>query len=119
MRSLVICLVTMIFIGCTPEYIRIAMENIPVIENQQDTVFKNLHEVALRKLYNDALQAANDKEVMQQIWQNRDKVEEWTVAWERARTLRLMTIDAAIISSQSQIDLFIKKLQKTGERINP
>lgn len=112
--------------GCTKESTRIAMENIPRVEENQDVVTQNLRETALIFMYADMLNylqvttghqfTKTELEQIQYYWQGRDKIESWLVNWERARALRLLTIDTEIISGQATIDLMLKKLQLLGER---
>lgn len=117
MYKIIICL---LLCGCTSESTRIALEQSQRIENIQDTLVQNLHDTALLFMYRDFIDTIPEAEQLKflEYNKNRDQLEFWMIQWERARALRLITLDSKLISNQSIIDLLIKRANLNQERIS-
>ena len=50
------------------------------------------------------------------VWNDRDLVEFWTIQQERARALRVVGVDAKLASDQPVIDLLIKAIEARADR---
>ena len=109
----------LLFCGCTGESTRIALEQSQRIEDIQDTIVRNLHDMALMFMYRDYINNIPETEQPKFLDynHNRDQIAFWMIQWERARALRLITIDSKLISSQTMIDLLIKRGNINQERL--
>ncbi|MFH1745674.1 MAG: hypothetical protein ABIG44_01385 [Planctomycetota bacterium] len=112
--------------GCTRESVRVALETQRRADQVQQAVFERQHESLRILLYRDLVNrlevdgeelSAEQREVLNQVWNERDLFEFWTIQQERARALRLVGVDAKLASDQSIVDLLIKGLEARAERV--
>ena len=111
--------------GCSRESTRLAIEAQRRADQVQQTVFDRQHEALCVLLYRDLLHRletaegqllAEQRELLSQVWNDRDLIEFWAVQNERAKALRLLGVDAKLFSDQSVVDLLWKSLQARADR---
>lgn len=111
--------------GCAGESVKLAIEAQQRADEVTQAVFDRQHEGLRVLLYRDLvtrLQSADDgaatigddeREVLNQVWNDRDLVEFWAIQHERAKSLRLIGVDMKLYSEQSVFELLLK--QATGK----
>lgn len=113
-------------LGCTRESVRIAIETQRRADQVQQAVFDRQHETLRILLYRDLVSrldgageelSAAQRAVVNEVWNDRDLFEFWTVQQERARALRLVGVDAKLASDQAVVDLLIKSLERKVDRV--
>ncbi len=105
--------------GCTRESLRVALAAQARADDVQQAVFERQNESLRVLLYRDMLTrlAAEgppptdpQRAALEQVWNERDLVEFWTVQHERARALRIAGVDAKLASDQAVVDVLLKSL---------
>ena len=105
--------------GCTRESLRVALTAQQRADQVQQAVFERQHEALCFLLYRDLqrrLEQAGtplspaQRSTLNEVWNDRDLIEFWTVQHERAKALRLIGVDAKLYSDQAVIDLLYKSL---------
>lgn len=112
--------------GCTRETVRLAATSQQRADEVQQAVFDRQHEALCVLLYRDmqrrleqAGATLDDKQraALNEVWNERDLIEFWTVQQERAKALRLAGVDAYLYGEQAAVDLLYKQAgAKFGER---
>lgn len=102
----------LVLTGCSTTSTKTAIEAIPKIENNQDTIFKNQQEAIEILLYQKlCLQLGGDpNDVIKQTFDNWQIVVKHQEQWERARAMRMVTTDAKVYETQSVFDLIWKEI---------
>ena len=111
--------------GCTAETTRIALKGQQRADDVQQTIIDRQQEGLKIYLYQktvadiQALGPFTDAQraVFLKAWQERDLVEFWGVQNERAKALRLITVDAKLYADQGILNLLWKALEIAGDRI--
>jgi hypothetical protein len=113
-------------IVCTSNSTHLAIKGGERVENIQDTINSNQNENLRQYLYNDLkanLQKWLNRDLtlveadkLNELWNRRDILETWQIQWERARALRMMTVDAKLISDQSPFDMLSKQIKAAIDR---
>ncbi|MFQ5805329.1 MAG: hypothetical protein ACE5I3_02635 [Phycisphaerae bacterium] len=112
--------------GCTRESLRVALAAQQRADQVQQAVFARQHEALCILLYRDLQRRLEDagaslteaqRAALNEVWNDRDLVEFWTVQHERAKALRLIGVDAKLYSDQSVVDLLYKSLSARAERV--
>lgn len=112
--------------GCTRESVRLAISAQRRADEVQRSVFEHQHAALRVLLYRDlAVRLAQDAAPLNDVqraalsatWNDRDLAEFWALQYERAASLRTATVDAALASQQSIIDLLWKQLTARGDRV--
>lgn len=103
--------------GCTRESLRVALEAGRRADDVEQAVFDRQHDALRILLFRDVVAqleqaggplAPPQVDALSRVWNDRDLVEFWGVQHERARALRLATVDAKLYAEQSIIDLMVK-----------
>ena len=111
--------------GCTRESVRIALETQRRADQVQQSIFDQQHESLRILLYRNMLArlggarpspSADQRAVLSDVWNERDRIEFWRVQYERSRALRMMGVDAKLFADQSIIDLLYKSLTAKFDR---
>ncbi len=112
--------------GCTRESVRMAIESQQRSNQVQQAVFDRQHDGLRILLYRDLVRqlesqgmamTAEQRQIVNAAWNERDLIEFWAVQHERAKALRLMGVDAKLYSDQSVLDLMLKSLSAKAERL--
>lgn len=112
--------------GCTGESTRVALVAQRRADEVQQAVFDQQHTALGTLLYRDPLRRLADAEVqlspglraaLNEVWNDRDLVELWTVQYERARALRIAGVDTKLYSDQSVVDLLVKAIEARADRV--
>lgn len=112
--------------GCTRESVRLALESQQRADQVQQAVFDRQHDGLRILLYRDLVRqlesngmamTAEQRQVVNAAWNERDLIEFWAVQHERAKALRLTGVDAKLFSDQSVLDLMLKSLSAKAERL--
>lgn len=95
---------TLLFlVGCTSGSTKLAIESGNRVEEIQDTIFKGQQNAILTFMqqheYKDQAVLFKDVEALLL----------WTEQWERARALRMLTVDTKVYSTQAMSDLIWKQ----------
>ncbi len=105
--------------GCTRESLRVALTAQQRADQVQQAVFERQHEALCLLLYRDLQRRLEQvgtplspaqRSALNEVWNDRDLIEFWTVQHERAKALRLIGVDAKLYSDQAVIDLLYKSL---------
>ena len=111
--------------GCTQESVRVALATQQRADQVQQAVFERQHEALCILLYRDLqrrLEQAGtpltptQRAALNEVWNDRDLFEFWTVQHERAKALRLIGVDAKLYSDQSVVYLLYKSLAAKADR---
>lgn len=113
--------------GCTAESTRIAIESQERANQVQEAIFDRQHEGLSQLLYDATLRKLDaasgevplntqQRQVLNEAWNERDLIEFWRVQFERSKALRFVGVDSKLFSDQSVIDLLIKALNAKMER---
>lgn len=111
--------------GCTRESVRVALTAQQRADQVQQAVFERQHEALCILLYRDLQRrleqtgtplAPEQRTALNEVWNERDLIEFWTVQHERAKALRLIGVDAKLYSGQSVVDLLYKSISAKIER---
>ena len=111
--------------GCTRESLRVALTAQQRADQVQQAVFERQHEALCILLYRDlqrrlenagASLSPAQRSALNEVWNDRDLVEFWSVQHERARALRMIGVDAKLYSDQAVIDLLYKSLAAKAAR---
>lgn len=114
--------------GCTRESVRIALRAQQRADQVHQTVFDRQHEGLRMLLYRDLIRrletagpalTAEQRAVVNAVWNERDLIEFWAIQNERAKALRLIGVDAKLYSDQSPLDLLLKSLTAKVNRLAP
>ncbi len=113
--------------GCSSDALRVAVASQRRANDVQQAVFDRQHS-ALRVLaYRDLVGKLEDAggvlnaeelQVLNAAWNDRDLFEFWAVQNERAHALRTMGVDAQLFADQSIVDLWIKALEERADCID-
>ena len=107
--------------GCTRESIRVAIETQRRANDVEQAVFDRQHEALCILLYRDLEQrlaaaggslSGEQREALNNVWNERDLIEFWQVQHERTRALRMVGVDAALSAQQSVVDLLWKSVSR-------
>ena len=111
--------------GCASESTRLALDVQRRADEVQEAVFDRQHEALCVLLYRDlvgrlaeagpALTPAQ-RAALNDVWNDRDLIEFWTIQHERAKALRVVGVDAKLASDQPVIDLLIKAIEARADR---
>lgn len=111
--------------GCTAESVRVALAAQQRADDVQQAVFEQ-QQAALRVLlYRDLVArlrvadgGVNEAEAaaLNDVWNERDLLAFWAVQHERARALRIASVDAKLFAGQSVVDLLVKQLDVRTQR---
>ena len=111
--------------GCTRESLRVALEAQQRADQVDQAVFDQEHAALTLLLYRDLTQrlAASGvdmsnarRELLNEVWNERDVFEFWAIQHERARALRTVGVDAKLYADQSTLDLLYKALAAKAAR---
>lgn len=118
-------LVSLAVCGCSRESTRIALESQRRADEVQQAVFDRQHEALCILLYRDLQRrlagaglelSEAQRQVVNEVWNDRDLVEFWAVQQERAKALRVAGVDVKLFSDQSVVDLLLKALEVRVDR---
>ena len=113
--------------GCSSDALRVAVESQRRADDVQQAVFERQHNALCVLAYRDLVDkleavggalSAEELQVLNAAWNDRDLFEFWLVQNERARALRTMGVDAHLYADQSIIDLWIKALEERADRVD-
>lgn len=105
---------------------RIALEAQQRADAVQQAVFERQSDALRILLYRDLLWRlaeagvlldAHQRSVVNDVWNDRDLFEFWSVQHERMRALRLIGVDSRLYGEQSIVDLLIKSITTRLDRI--
>ena len=111
--------------ACTRESVRLAVQSQQRADEVQQAVFDRQHEALCVLLYRDMqrrLETAGadlddaQRAALNEVWNERDLIEFWTVQQERSKALRLAGVDAHLYGEQSMIDLLYKQVTAKLDR---
>ncbi len=114
--------------GCTRESVRIALRAQQRADQVHQTVFDRQHEGLRILLYRDLIRrletagptlSADQRAVVNAVWNERDLIEFWAIQNERAKALRLIGVDAKLYSDKSPLELLLKSLTAKVNRLAP
>jgi hypothetical protein len=112
--------------GCTRESLRVALTAQQRADQVQQAVFERQHEALCILLYRDLQRRLENagaplspaqRSALNEVWNDRDLVEFWSVQHERAQALRMIGVDAKLYSDQAVIDLLYKSLSAKVARL--
>lgn len=112
--------------GCSRESLRVALAAQQRADQVQQAVFERQHEALRILLYRNlrtrleqagAPLTPGQRATLNEVWNERDLIEFWAIQHERAKTLRLIGVDAKLYGDQSVVDLLYKSLSAKAERI--
>jgi hypothetical protein len=111
--------------GCTRESVRLAVKSQQRADEAQQAVFDRQHEALCMLLYRDMQRRLENagatlddgqRAALNEVWNERDLIEFWTVQQERSKALRLAGVDAHLYGEQSMVDLLYKQTTAKFER---
>jgi hypothetical protein len=111
--------------GCTRESLQVALAAQQRADQVQQAVFERQHNAVCLLLYRDMQRRLEQggrpltpaqRTALNEIWNDRDLVEFWMMQNERAKSLRLVGVDAKLYSDQSVVDLLLKSLSAKANR---
>jgi hypothetical protein len=112
--------------GCTRESLRLALDAQRRADEVQQAVFERQNESLRILLFRDLVSRLErqgrpvseaERTALNELWNERDLLEFWTVQNERARALRITGVDAKLASDQSVVDLLIKSIEARADRV--
>lgn len=111
--------------GCSSESLRVALESQRRADSVQQAVFDRQHEALCILLYRDLVHdleaegselGAEQRQRLNEVWNQRDLIEFWAVQHERSKALRIVGVDAKLFSDQSVVDLLVKSVAARAKR---
>jgi len=112
----------MTVVGCTRESTRLAIQGSERSDQVRSFIIGQQHRTAKVLLFRDTLgrlnAATTDQEreaVLNDAWQNRDRLENWIVQDTLAWALHLVTVDAKLVSSRAMFEVFTRNLAKLAK----
>jgi len=124
-RRLLAALGLLLTCGCASESTRLALDVQRRADEVQEAVFDRQHEALCVLLYRDLVGrlaeagpalTPGQRAALNDVWNDRDLVEFWTIQHERAKALRVVGVDAKLASDQPVIDLLIKAIEARADR---
>lgn len=128
MRKLFITALCILAIsGCAST--KIAIESSSRVENVQDTIVNNQHTyikyanfekllTEVEKIKGSPL-TDEEKVALNAIAVERTDAEKWMIQWERARALRMVTVDSKLYADRSIFETAAEALSKNVEKLLP